>query len=66
MQVKMDASGNPVPATTSYQASAILDLTDRDIDVKMGMRGKARIFVGYTPLSVRAWRFVAKTFNFDL
>ena len=64
LQTKMDANGNPVPMSTSYQASAVID--DLDGDLKMGMRGKARIFIGYTPLGVRAYRFVAKTFNFDL
>lgn len=64
LQTKVDASGNAVPMNTTYQASAPID--DPSAELKMGMRGKARIFIGYTPLSVRAWRFVAKTFNFDL
>jgi putative peptide zinc metalloprotease protein len=64
LQTKMDASGNPVPMNTSYQASAILD--DPHEELKMGMRGKARIFVGYTPISLRVYRYVAKTLNFDL
>jgi putative peptide zinc metalloprotease protein len=64
LQTKVDRAGNAVPMSTSYQASAILD--NPDAEVKMGMRGKARIFIGYTPLSLRAYRFVSKTFNFDL
>jgi putative peptide zinc metalloprotease protein len=64
VQTKMDASGNPVPMNTSYQASAQID--DPPHELKMGMRGRARIFVGYTPISLRVYRYVAKTFNFDL
>jgi putative peptide zinc metalloprotease protein len=64
VQTKMDASGNPIPMNTSYQTSASLD--DPPHELKIGMRGKARIFVGYTPISLRVYRYVAKTFNFDL
>lgn len=64
LQTKMDASGNAVPMSTTYQASAPID--DPGAELKMGMRGKARIFIGYTPLGVRLYRFVAKTFNFDM
>ncbi|HTN77728.1 MAG TPA: hemolysin D, partial [Pirellulaceae bacterium] len=44
VQTKMDGAGNPVPMSTSYQARAFID--DKDGELRMGMRGKARIFVG--------------------
>jgi putative peptide zinc metalloprotease protein len=64
VQTRMDASGNAVPMNTSYQARARIENTRGEIQT--GMRGEARIFIGWTPLSTRIYRFVAKTFNFDL
>lgn len=64
VQSKQDASGNAVPMSTSYQARAYID--DPTGEFRTGMRGKARVFTGWTPLSVRIYRYVAKTFNFDL
>jgi putative peptide zinc metalloprotease protein len=64
VQTKMDASGNAVPMNTSYQARAQIENPLSEIQV--GMRGEARVFIGWTPLSTRIYRFVAKTFNFDL
>ncbi len=61
---KQDASGNSVPMSTAYHARALVD--DPESEFRIGMRGQARIFTGWTPLSVRIYRYVAKTFNFDL
>lgn len=64
LATRTDASGKLRPLSTSYEASAPLGPQDKPIHV--GMRGKARVFVGWQPLGSRLTRYVAKTFHFDM
>jgi putative peptide zinc metalloprotease protein len=52
------------PLSTSYQAAA--PLGDSAGRLQVGMQGQARIYTGWQPLGRRLYRFVTKTFNFDL
>ncbi|MDX1948068.1 MAG: HlyD family efflux transporter periplasmic adaptor subunit [Pirellulaceae bacterium] len=65
LEAKTDpASGITKPLNTSYQASAPLPAETGRLQV--GMQGQARIYTGWQPLGRRLFRFVAKTFHFDL
>ena len=58
------ASGVERPRTTVYQARVPLDAPEGML--RIGLRGQARVHVGWTPLGKRIWRFVQHTFNFRL
>jgi putative peptide zinc metalloprotease protein len=64
LETKMDPSGMFKPLSTSYQAAA--PLPELGGTVQVGMQGQARIYTGWQPLGRRLFRFVAKTFHFDL
>ncbi|MCU0880489.1 MAG: HlyD family efflux transporter periplasmic adaptor subunit [Pirellulaceae bacterium] len=64
LETKMDPSGMFKPLSTSYQAAA--PLPELGGTVQVGMQGQARIYTGWQPLGRRLYRFVAKTFHFDL
>jgi putative peptide zinc metalloprotease protein len=64
LETKTDPSGMVKPLSTSYQAAA--PLGDSAGRLQVGMQGQARIYTGWQPLGRRLYRFVAKTFNFDL
>jgi hypothetical protein len=48
----------------SYQARAPLDDPNRILVT--GMRGTAKIYPGWKPLGWRAWRWMTRTFNFEM
>ncbi len=52
------------PAETSYQAKASID--DKEGLLTIGMRGNAKVYTGWQPLGRSLWRYVARTFNFDI
>jgi putative peptide zinc metalloprotease protein len=64
LETKTDPSGMVKPLSTSYQAAA--PLGDSAGRLQVGMQGQARIYTGWQPLGRRLYRFVTKTFNFDL
>jgi putative peptide zinc metalloprotease protein len=64
LETKADPSGMFKPLNTSYQAAAPLGNSAGRLQV--GMQGQARIYTGWQPLGRRMYRFLAKTFNFDL
>jgi putative peptide zinc metalloprotease protein len=65
LETAMDQkTGAMRPLSTSYQASA--PLGDSAGRVQVGMQGQARIYTGWQPLGRRLYRFVTKTFNFDM
>ena len=65
MRSKTDpASGEERPMSASYQASAYLD--DEEGELRIGLRGRAKIHVAKQTLGRRFWRFLTRTFNFDL
>ncbi len=61
---KTDASGVERPESTSYQANA--PLSDPGALLRPGLRGQAKIQVGWQSLGVKLVRYLSKTFNFKL
>ena len=59
-----DKSGQMRPLSTSYPAIAHLGNTAGSIQV--GLQGQARIYTKWQTLASRLFRYVAKTFHFDL
>jgi putative peptide zinc metalloprotease protein len=64
LETKTDPSGMFKPLSTSYQVAVPLGSEAGRLAV--GMQGQARIYTGWQPLGRRLYRFVAKTFHFDL
>lgn len=64
LDTEMDATGRLRPISTSYQAR--IPLKDVNVALRSGYRGQAKIYVGGKSLGWRLYRFVAKTFRFDL
>jgi putative peptide zinc metalloprotease protein len=65
LETKTDmATGTVRPLSTSYQAAA--PLGDSVGRVQVGMQGQARIYTGWQPLGRRLYRFLSKTFHFDM
>jgi putative peptide zinc metalloprotease protein len=61
---RTDRTGVQHPLSTSYQASAPLDLQGERL--RIGMRGRAKIYTRWRPLGMVLWRFFMETFNFQL
>jgi len=59
-----DASGREQPMTSMYQASAMLD--DPESILVTRTRGTAKIDAGYRTIVARLWRYLTRTFNFEL
>jgi putative peptide zinc metalloprotease protein len=57
-------TGVPRPLSTSYPA--IARLPDTGSQLQLGMRGKAKLYTGWQPLSHRLYRFLTRTFHFEL
>ncbi len=57
-------TGVPRPLSTSYPA--IAPLPDTGGAVQLGMRGKAKLYTGWQPLAHRVYRFITRTFHFEL
>lgn len=64
LDTEMDSSGRLRPMSTSYQARVPLE--DVEIPLRAGYRGQAKIYVGWKPLGWRLYRFLAKTFSFEM
>ncbi len=60
-----DESGRERPQRPTYQARAPLEVEQVGL-LRPGLRGRAKIHVAPQTLWQRAWRFMARTFNFDL
>ena len=61
---RTDSSGQERPMSTTYQANALLQ--DDSGQLLVGATGQARIHAGYQTVASRLWRYVCKTFNFDV
>ena len=67
VEAKMDRSGASKPLSTSYQARVPLD--DQGALKGLlcsGMRGHAQIYTQWQSLGARAYRYVSRTFHFEL
>jgi putative peptide zinc metalloprotease protein len=52
------------PMSTSYQARAPID--DPDGNIRLGVRGQARVYTKWLSLGDRLWRLFIHTFNFKM
>jgi putative peptide zinc metalloprotease protein len=64
LEAKTDPSGMMKPLSTSYQARA--PLGDAVSAAQVGMQGQARVYTGWQSVRARLYRYLAKTFHFDL
>ena len=64
LDTEMDSSGRLRPMSTSYQARVPLD--DVKVPLRAGYRGQAKIYVGWKSLGWRLYRFLSKTFSFEM
>jgi putative peptide zinc metalloprotease protein len=64
LDTEMDASGRLKPVSTSYQAR--VPLKDVKVPLRAGYRGQAKIYVGWRSLGWRLYRFLSKTFSFEM
>jgi putative peptide zinc metalloprotease protein len=65
LATKTDASGIERPLTTSYHV-LVFPLDDAHGQLKVGMRGRAKIHATWQPIGMRLWGWFAKTFHFKL
>ncbi|MEM9587688.1 MAG: hemolysin D [Planctomycetota bacterium] len=67
LQTEMDPrTGQIKPRSVSYQARVPIDPDAMEIAMRPGYRGVAKVHVAPMSLGSRLWRFVVKTFNFEL
>jgi putative peptide zinc metalloprotease protein len=59
-----DELGRERPQSASYQARVPLD--DTAGVLQLGLRGRAKVHVGYRTLAGRLWRYAARTFRFSM
>jgi putative peptide zinc metalloprotease protein len=64
LATRTDPTGRQRPLSTSYQARAPLDQPGDPMWI--GMRGRAKVHTGWQTLASRLWRYMAKTFYFQL
>ncbi len=64
LDTEMDSSGNLRPISTSYQARVSLE--DVELPLRAGYRGQAKVYVGWKSLGWRLYRFLSKTFRFEM
>lgn len=64
VDTEMDPSGRLRPMSTSYQARVPLD--DVEVPLRVGYRGYAKVYVGWKSVGWRFYRFLARTFRFEM
>jgi len=64
LDTEMDSSGKLRPMSTSYQARVPLE--NVEVPLRAGYRGQAKIYVGWKSLGWRVYRFLSKTFSFEM
>ncbi|MBP86767.1 MAG: hemolysin D [Planctomycetaceae bacterium] len=64
LDAKSDSSGMLRPLSTSYQAR--VPLRNADGNLRVGLTGQGKIYTGWQPIGRRLYRYLAKTFHFDL
>ena len=65
LATKTDASGVERPLATSYQARTA-ELDDPDGLLRLGLRGRAKVYAPWEPLGKKLWRWFSQTFHFKL
>jgi putative peptide zinc metalloprotease protein len=67
LQTEIDpTTGMVKPRNVTYQARVPIAPEDLVVPLRPGYRGSAKVHVAPMSLGSRLWRFVAKTFNFEL
>jgi putative peptide zinc metalloprotease protein len=61
---RTDRTGIDRPLNTTYQANAFLD--DETGSLLIGATGRGKIYARPLTVAQRLWRYVSKTFNFDV
>jgi putative peptide zinc metalloprotease protein len=64
LEAKTDPSGMMKPLSTSFEARA--PLNEAVTAAQVGMQGQARVYTGWQSVRSRLYRYLAKTFHFDL
>ena len=64
LDTRTDPSGVQRPMSTSYHARA--PLPDADGKLRVGLRGYGKVYTGWQTLGSRLYRYVARTFHFQL
>ena len=64
LATKMDPAGNEIPLSATYQAKVPLDNSEGMIVA--GYRGRAKIRAGRQTVGNRIWRYLARTFHFEI
>ncbi len=64
LNTRMDESGVPRPLSTTYQAR--VPLNNKDETIMVGMGGNARIYTGWQSAGSRFYRYLIRTFHFNL
>jgi putative peptide zinc metalloprotease protein len=64
LATKPDASGIPVPLSTTYQVT--VPLPGDASQYKSGLRGRAKVAAAPQSLGTRTWRLLTRTFRFEI
>jgi len=64
LATRTDEDGVTRPLSTSFYAQA--PIANPDESLRVGLKGTARIFTGYEPLTHRLYRGLMRTFHFEL
>ena len=64
LATRTDSAGKQKPVSTKYKASAFM--MESDGLLKIGLRGRAKIYTGRQTLAGRLWRYLAQTFHFQM
>jgi putative peptide zinc metalloprotease protein len=64
LDTEMDAAGRLRPLSTSYQVR--VPLSDVEVPLRSGYRGQAKIYAGWKSAGWRIYRFLNRTFRFEM
>jgi putative peptide zinc metalloprotease protein len=64
LTTKTDATGVERPESASYQA--LVPLNDPQGVLRQGLRGRAKVHAHWETLATRGWRYLTRTFQFEL
>jgi hypothetical protein len=66
LPTQMTAAGVPEPLNRVFEGIAPLKENDPHGLLRVGLVGRAKIHTEPRTIAARVWRYVRKTFNFDL
>jgi len=64
LDTRTDAAGRERPLSTSFEVSA--PLNDAEHVLRIGGSGQGRIHVGHQTIGKRVWRYICRTFSFEM